>query len=587
MCEYDLVIRSGTVVDGSGAPSFRGDVAIEAGRIVAVGVVEGTGRQEMDAEGFLVTPGFVDIHTHYDGQATWEHRLSPSSGHGVTTVVAGNCGVGFAPCRPEDRDKLIALMEGVEDVPEVVMAKGLPWSWQSFPEYLDALDARDFDIDIAVQIPHSPLRVFAMGERGVNHEASTEADRQLMASLVTEAVRHGAIGVSTSRTLLHRSKDGKPAPSVGTAPDEVLALARGLGAAGEGVFQIVPELTALPTEEMDLIEKVAQVSGRPVSFSLVQAPDASSAWQEMLSCMDQANAAGHDVRAQIYPRPVGVLLGLELSLNPVMNRPSYKAIADRPLAERVETMRNPAFKAQLLAETDIPDAQPVVNQLLGMVDKMFVWQAKPDYAPPAEANLGARARRAGVTPLSLAYDLLLEQDGHAVLYLPGANYVSGTLDEVRTMMTHPGTVLGLGDGGAHYGLICDASFPTFMLTYWARDVADDKRFPLEWVIASLSSRPAETVNLTDRGLIAPGFKADINIIDLDRLTLHAPRPVFDLPSGGRRITQSADGYVATIVNGIVTYRDGTPTGMLPGRLVRGAGYSPHRSGLKQAGSHGI
>lgn len=579
MSDYDIVIRNGLIVDGSGNAPFAGDVAIRDGLIAAVGKVSGSGREEIDAASKLVTPGFVDIHTHYDGQVTWENRLMPSSNHGTTTVVTGNCGVGFAPCRPADRLKLVKVMEGVEDIPEIVMTEGIPWNWETFPEYMDALAGRQFDVDVAVQVPHSPLRVYVMGDRGVNLDASTDADRAEMTRLVTEAIEAGAIGVSTSRSLNHRAKDGRPAPSVHTAVDEVLALAQGLANAQAGVFQIITEMSEPPEKEMAIVQRIAEVAQRPVSFTLSQIPEAPDSWRGLVAGMERANAAGCRVRGQIHERPVGVLLGLELSLNPLSTRPSYKAIAHLPLEERVAIMRDPAFKARVLTEESEPDPVPLANRLIGSVELMFALGADPDYAPPREMQIGNRARAMGVSPLSLAYDLMLEQDGHAILCLPGANFVSGTLKEVREMMEHPDTVIALGDGGAHYGVICDAGYPTHLLTHWGRNVPEEERFPIEWIITALTRRPAETVGLTDRGLIAPGMKADLNVIDHARLKLHPPRPVYNLPAGGRRLQQRADGYEVTIVNGVVTYREGEPTGALPGRLVRGGGY---KEPLRQA-----
>lgn len=573
--DYDILIRGGTVVDGRGGAPFGADVGIRGSIIAAVGDLGGaTAAEVIDAAGRYVTPGFIDVHTHYDGQATWENTLAPSSNHGVTTIVGGNCGVGFAPCRAEDHETLITVMEGVEDIPEIVMANGIPWNWESFPEYLDVLAGREYDIDIAMQVPHSPLRVYVMGDRGANHEASTEIDRKRMAALVTEAVQAGAIGVSTSRSLNHRSKDGKPAPSVQTAREEVLALAKGLGEARAGVFQIITEMTEAPEDEIALVEQIAQTARRPISYSLVESMDRPENWRRMLQGTEEANARGHKVRAQIFPRPVGVMMGLDLSLHPIINRPSYIAIGGLPLAERVARMRDPEFRARLLAEEPVPDQQPIVDMLVGAVDKMFALGEEPNYMPPPEMALGERAKRAGISTLELAYDLLLEQDGHAILYLPSANFSSGTLDAVYTMMTHPDTVLGLGDGGAHYGMICDAGFPTYVLSFWTRDVEEGHRFPIEWAVAALSRRPAETVGLLDRGVLAPGYKADVNIIDLPGMKLHAPRVAYDLPAGGRRLRQRADGYDATIVSGVVTYRRGEPTGALPGRLVRGDGYAP-------------
>jgi N-acyl-D-amino-acid deacylase len=572
MAKHELVIRGGTIVDGGGSAAYEADVAVDRGRVVAIGRLTQGGCEEIDARGCLITPGFVDIHTHYDGQATWEQRLSPSSDHGVTTVITGNCGVGFAPCRPADRASLIALMEGVEDIPGIVMAEGIPWNWLSFPSYMEALAAREFDIDIGVQIPHSPLRVFVMGSRGANSEPSTAADRAEMASLVTEAVRRGAIGVSTSRAYAHRARDGSLAPSVTTAHAEVLALAAGLAAADAGVFQIITELSGDPASEIGLIQSIAEVARRPVSFSLAQQPEHPDSWWKLLKGMELANAAGHCIRGQVFPRPVGVLLGLDLSLNPILTRPAYSAIAHLPLAERVRILRDPLFRARVLEESSVPDAQPSVNRLIAMVDNMFEMGPVPNYAPNPDMRLAERAKRLGISPLALAYDLMLEQEGHAVLFLPGANFSSGTLDEVHSMLIHPDTVLGLGDGGAHYGLVCDASYPTFMLSYWARDVAVNRRLSVEQAVNALSRKTAEAVGLTDRGLVAVGYKADLNVIDHDRLRLLAPYPVYDLPTGGRRLRQRSPGYVATIVNGTVVYREGEPTGALPGRLVRGSAY---------------
>ncbi|RJG00618.1 N-acyl-D-amino-acid deacylase family protein [Noviherbaspirillum sedimenti] len=565
---HDMVIRGGLVIDGSGSPAFRADVAINGGRITAIGPIEGSGKEEIDAADCLVTPGFVDVHTHYDGQATWEHTLAPSSGHGVTTVVTGNCGVGFAPVRPSDHQVLIKVMEGVEDIPEVVMAEGISWNWETFPDYLDVLSVREFDIDVATQIPHSPLRVYVMGQRGADHEPSTPEDRVAMAKLVTEAVQAGAIGVSTSRSPGHRLKNGKLAPSIDSADEEILALASGLKEAGAGVFQIITNASGNPAEEISLVRKLAETSQRPVSFTLLQVPRAPEDWRISLKHVEQANADGLAIRGQVFPRPVGVLLGLDLSLNPFLTRLSYRAIEKLPLAERVAILRDPAFKAKLLAEVPIPDPQPMLNELCAQVNEMFVLDDRAEYTPPADKLICNLAASAGVSAESLAYDLLLGDEGKAILYLPGANYVGNTLNAVREMMASPYTILGLGDGGAHYGLICDASYPTFMLTHWVRDASPEQRFPIEWAISELSRKPAEAVGLMDRGLLKPGMKADVNVINLDRLRLSAPRTAYDLPSGGRRLQQRAEGYVATVVSGMVTYRNGKATGALPGRLVR-------------------
>ncbi len=567
--DYDLVVRGGTIVDGSGGASFVGDVAVRGKHIVAVGAVRGSGHTEIDAAARLVTPGFVDVHTHYDGQVTWEQTLSPSSDHGVTTVVTGNCGVGFAPVRRGDEQMLVKVMEGVEDIPEIVMTTGIPWNWETFPQYLDALDHRTFDIDVATQVPHSPIRVYVMGQRGAAHEASTPKDRAAMSAIVTEAVRAGALGVSTSRSLGHRLKNGEFAPSVTTAKDELIALAEGLQQAGTGVFQLITEVSEPPDEEMALVRRLARTAQRPVSFTLLQAPRKAENWRSLLAGIEQANAEGLEVRGQVFPRPIGVLLGLDLSLHPFVTRPSYKAIASLPLSQRVAIMQHPEFKRRMLGETPIPDPQPMNNMLIAQTALMSVLADPVEYAPRPEQQLGALAQRAGTTLDSYVYDVLLQNGGQNILYLPGANFVDNSLQAAREMMVHPNTILGLGDGGAHYGFICDASFTTFVLTYWTRDAAPEQRLPIEWAVAELSRRPAQAVGLSDRGLIAPGMKADINVIDHERMKLFAPRTVYDLPAGGRRLQQKARGYEATIVSGVVTYREGGATGALPGRLVRG------------------
>ncbi len=568
MNEFDLIIRNGIVVDGSGTSPTEGDVGISGSRIEAVGRIAARGREEIDARGKLVTPGFVDIHTHYDGQVTWENRLGPSSQHGVTTVVTGNCGVGFAPCRPQDRERLVKVMEGVEDIPEVVMTEGLPWNWQTFPEYMDAVAARAFDMDVALQIPHSPIRVYVMGERGANHEPSTEDDRRQMTALVAEAMRHGAIGVSTSRSFNHHAKDGTPAPSVDTANEEVLALARGLRDAGRGVFQLITESSRSPEMEMALVQDVARIAGRPVSFTLTQLREWPGQWRALLDGLEAANAAGHRVRGQISPRPVGILVGLELSLNPLMTKPSYRAIAQMPLAQRVVVMRDPDFKRRVLEEQSVVDAMPLANRLVDLAGEMFYLEDRPNFVPPQGAKIADLAAAQGRSNLDLAYDLLLEEDGHAILCLPSIDFSGEELAVAHRLMTHPDTVIALGDGGAHLGILCDAGYPTHLLTYWARDCDANMRVPIEWAVHALTRRPAETVGLLDRGLLAPGFKADINIIDHIGLTAVAPRPTYDLPAGGKRLQQRAKGYEATIVSGQITRRFDESCGCLPGRLVR-------------------
>jgi len=567
--EYDLVIRDGTIADGSGDYLFKGDVAVSDGIIAAVGRVDGRGREEIDATGCIVTPGFVDIHTHYDGQAHWEHTLAPSSQHGVTTVIAGNCGIGFAPCRQQDRDTLVRFMEGVEDIPEAVMEEGLPWNWESFPDYLDALAQRELDIDIGAMVPHSPLRVFVMGQRGVDREEATEADCAQMTRIVADAVRAGAIGVSTSRAMVHCAKDGAPAPSIGSATPELLALAQGLKDADNGVFQLITEATSPPEVEFGVMLDIARRAGRPLSFTLAQSHSAPDRWRDVLRMMREANEDGIRIKGQYFPRPVGTLLGLDLSFNPFSRRPSWKAIAHLSQKEKLVHFRDTDFRERILAEEDVPDNLPLMNMVLDRRSKLFALGNPPDYAPPASRAAGAVAAARGIDIDALLYEWLLEQDGHAILYLPISNFADSTLDAARAMMDDPNTVLGLGDGGAHYGLICDASFPTTMLAYWARDVAAEQRIELPRAVRMLSQEPARTVGLDDRGEIKVGLLADLNVIDFDRLSLGRPEVRFDLPGGGRRLIQQAAGYDAIVKRGQITYRHGVATGALPGRLVRG------------------
>ena len=576
MADHDLVIRGGTVHDGLGSAPRLADVAVNDGLIVAVGDVPGRGTREIDAQGKIVTPGFVDIHTHSDGQVTWEQRLAPSSGHGVTTVVMGNCGVGFAPCRPHQREMLVKLMEGVEDIPEVVMVDGLPWNWESFPDYLDALDDRHLDIDVAAQIPHSALRIYVMGERAGRHEAPTAADLEQMRALVSEGIAAGAFGVTTSRNMMHRTKAGELAPSLHSDVDELCALMDGLADADAGVFQIIPAPDGDAEVEFDILRTVAEHGRRPLSFTLLDvAGQPGGGWRHMLDGLEQAAADGVEMRGQVAPRPVGMFFGLDLSLHLFSAHPSYKAIAHLPLAERVERMRSPAFRQQLLSEQP-EDSNPVTLTLIGAFRATCPWGDTPQYEPTREDRIEARAAAAGQSLEDYSYDLLLGDDGRAVFYLPAANYSGGNLHSVREMLGHPNTVMGLADGGAHYGLICDASFPTYLLQRWARDAREDQRIPLPLAIAELTSKAAATVGMIDRGRIAEGMKADLNVIDLDALKLHVPRVAYDLPAGGKRMQQKSDGYVATVVSGQITYLNGEHTGALPGRLVRRSSAQPSK-----------
>lgn len=571
---FDLVIRGGTVIDGSGREPAVRDVGIVGGRIGAVGERLERGREEIDAVGRLVTPGFVDIHTHYDGQITWESQLAPSSGHGVTTVVMGNCGVGFAPSRPQHRDALIKLMEGVEDIPEVVMATGVPWTWETFPDYMDVLARRSSDIDFAAQLPHSPLRVYVMGQRGADLEPPTDADLLQMRRLTREALEAGALGVSTSRNLAHRTKAGHYAPSVKTEEAEVLALADGLRDAGRGVFQLVPNFALDPAEQFALIREIARRSGRPTSFTFMQMPEQPEGWKVFLRGLEDAKQEGLTIRGQVIPRPTGALFGLDLSMHPFALNPSYKPIAALPLAEKVAAMRDPQLRRRLIAEKP-DDPNGFLRWVVKGYDQVYVLGDPPNYHPRADDSIAVRARLAGQDPLEMIYDSLLARDGREILFRPLGNATGERMEGAGLdLLGSDRTVLGLGDGGAHYGMICDASYPTYFLTYWVRDAAAERRIDLSRAIRMLSADTAATVGLLDRGRVGVGYKADLNVIDYDELNLHAPEVRYDLPAGGRRIVQRADGYVATVVSGVVTYRAGEPTGQLPGKLVRGAHAAP-------------
>ncbi len=565
MNEHELVIRGGTVIDGTGDPGRTADVAVRDGVIVEVGAVDGSGRREIHADGALVTPGFVDIHTHYDGQATWSNRLSPSSHHGVTTVVMGNCGVGFAPVKPADRDLLIELMEGVEDIPGAALHEGIHWEWESFPEYLDYLSRRDFDMDIGAQLPHGALRVYVMGQRGADREAATADDIARMRAITAEAVEAGALGFSSSRTLNHRSSKGAPTPSLTAARQELLGIALGLKDAGRGVMEMISDFQDAD-QEFAHLAAMTQESGRPMSISLAQGLSPNG-WRSLLGRIASASDAGLPMRAQVAPRPIGILLGLTTTLNPFVTHPAYREIAGLPLAERVRAMRDPERKAAILAGSPGKGFQRLWGIMAGGA-KIWHLEDPPDYEPAPEDSLASLARAARVDPWEYVYDQLLESEGRQILYTPFANYAEDNLDCCREMILHPDTVMGLGDGGAHVGTICDASFVTTLLTHWGRDRTRGERIDLPVLVKSQTADTARAVDLTDRGVLAPGMKADINVIDFERLKVRAPEIVHDLPAGGARLQQKADGYLATVVSGQVTYENGEPTEALPGRLIR-------------------
>jgi N-acyl-D-aspartate/D-glutamate deacylase len=573
--EYDLIIRGGQIVDGTGAAPYEADVGVLNGRVKTVGTPRGHSRQELEAKGMIVTPGFVDIHTHYDGQVTWENRLVPSSSHGVTTVVMGNCGVGFAPCKPEQHDMLIGLMEGVEDIPNPVLVEGIPWNWETFPQYLEFLAGRSYDTDICGYLPHGPVRVYVMGERGAMREPATVEDMQRMREIVREAMAAGAMGFSTSRTFYHRYADGRFAPQFGSQEQELKALAAGLMDVKKGVMQMISDYES-PEATFALMRGLVQYAGRPMSISLLEGAEGpmTPRWHDVLDWAAQACSEGFPIKAQVLSRAIGVMLGHELTLNTFYTCPSYLALASLSFDEKIRALHKPEMRSRILAESHDPDPAIVLGRQVRQFDRMFLLGDPPDYEQPPEQSITARAQRLGVTPEALVYELMLERGGRNNLYVTLCNYSSGSLDVSREMMLHPGAVLGLGDGGAHCGTICDAAYPSFMLTHWVRDRTRGPRLPLAQVVKCLSHDTAQTVGLCDRGVIAPGYKADLNLIDLDRLQLHAPEVVHDLPSGGRRLIQRATGYVATLVNGIVVQQGGMPSGALPGRLVRGPQGAP-------------
>lgn len=563
----DLVIRGGTVADGSGGELFEADVAITGGKISEIGKVAGTGREEIDARGKLVTPGFVDVHTHYDGQVTWSQDITPSSQNGVTTAIMGNCGVGFAPCKPEDHTRLIQLMEGVEDIPEPVLSAGIPWAWESFPDYMNWLSRRDFDIDVGAQLPHAALRVYVMGERGARRDPSTAEDNAAMAKLAGEAVRSGALGFSTSRTLNHRTSTGDFTPTLRAGEDELTAIAGAMHSQGRSVLQFVLDLSTLH-EDLPMMLRVADATKCPISFSITQNDKAPNRWRQTLDEINAAAKRGLSITAQIAARPVGLLLGLELSRNPFQTHPSYRAIAHLPLKERLARLRQADVRKAILSETATATDDPLFFR--PNYDKMFLLGDPPDYEQPPENALGPQARKQGRQPEELAYDAMLSDEGRGMLYVPFLNYADGNLDATREMLIDPQSVPGLSDGGAHCGIICDASFPTYLLTHWTRDRTRGEKLSIPFVVAAQSRKTALSVGLTDRGLIAPGYKADVNVIDYDRLHLHPPKVHYDLPVGGRRLLQDVDGYDATIVSGVVTRRHGEATERRPGKLIRGA-----------------
>jgi len=567
---YDLVIRGGTLVDGTGSPARPADVAIQDDRIVAVGAnvseAEAQGARTIDATGLLVTPGWVDIHTHYDGQVTWDPHLTPSGWNGVTTIVMGNCGVGFAPVRPGQEDYLIQLMEGVEDIPGAALAEGMDWTWETFPEYLDAIERMPRSIDIAAQIPHGAVRTYVMGERGAKNERAEPDEIAAMAELVREGLEAGALGFSTSRTLLHRAKDGEVVPGTYAEDDEVMGIGRMLGEVGHGVFECASDL-APEGPELEWMSRLGKETGLPVTFACLQNPLDGDQWQRLLEIVDRDAAEGGHLTPQVAQRPAGLIFGFDSSLHPFRLKPSFFPLADLPIEERMVELRKPQVRAAILSEEPVQGNIPGITAMVTSAWRMmYPMGTPPRYEPGPEDSVESLALAAGVSPAEFAYDTMISGE---FLYMPFLGYTHGSLEDIRSMMQHEKAVFGLSDGGAHCGLITDASMPTFLLTYWVRDREKGERFPLEWIVQQQTQKTAEFYGMRDRGVIAPGMRADLNVIDFEALHIHGPEMVNDLPANGKRLIQKVDGYRYTVKNGRVTYEGGVPTGELPGKLVRG------------------
>ena len=562
---FDVKIINGTIYDGSGESPFKADIGIRDGVIVSIGESLTDAKEVIDASGMIVTPGFVDVHTHYDGQVTWENRMTPSSAHGVTTIVTGNCGVGFAPCRPEDHEALIALMAGVEDIPEVVMADGLEWNWETFPEYLDAVETKQHDVDIATLIPHSALRVYVMGERAIRREPASPSDIEQMVELCEEAMQAGAVGFGTSRAVQQKSVLGEPIPTVRANEDELADIVGKITEHG-GYFQVLSDFEEF--QDMDgEFKMLTRVTGDgKMSFTLNQKHSAPDEWRKLLQMAEKANDNGIRVKPQVLGRPTGVLMSHELSMTPFDTSATYRTLKSGAFESLIEALNQPETKEKILSELS-PKAAKRMPYVFELGDDV-------NYEPEQHLNVMTTARTLKRDPVEYIYEIMLQDGGRKILFMPFQNYAEFSLDAAYEMMTHRDTVLGLGDGGAHLGLICDASYPTTMLAYWSRDRVRGPKLPLERVVKKLTSETAELAGLLDRGRIAVGYKADLNVIDYDNLQMGLPTPVYDLPAGGRRIIQNSNGYVATLVSGVVTQRDGSPTGAFPGKLVRGRKATP-------------
>jgi N-acyl-D-amino-acid deacylase len=572
---HDLIIRGGTLVDGTGATARPADIAVESGRITEVGTVEGGATRVIEADGLLVTPGWVDVHTHYDGQVTWDSELAPSSWHGVTTLVMGNCGVGFAPAQPDRHEWLIGLMEGVEDIPGTALAEGIAWEWETFPEYLDAIEQRRWTVDVGTQVPHAAVRAYVMGERGARNEAATAEDIGAMRAIVLEAIRAGALGFSTSRTLGHRAIDGELVPGTFAAEDELFGIGSALGEAGAGVFELAPlgsagEMLEDAWQEVDWMRRLSAAIDRPVSYVLLQHDDDPELWRKQLAASLEACAEGARLFPQIAGRPTGIVSGHHTTVCLFKDMPSYVELRARCSSddELAAALADSEVRRSIVSWT--PSSPAEAEAMERAYERTFVLGDPPEYEPGPERSLAGLAAARGVSPLEVAYSEMARDGGQGLLYIPILNYALGDLDHVREMMLHPQGLIGLADGGAHCGTICDASMPTFMLTHWTRDRSRGETLPLEYVVKKQTHDTARLYGLADRGTVEPGALADFNLIDYGDLSLGAPYVTNDLPAGGRRLLQKASGYVATIKGGTVTFEHGVATGALPGRLVRGA-----------------
>jgi len=584
MPDYDLKLTGGQIVDGGGGVPFTGDVGIKNGRIVTVGDAPGDATETLDATGCIITPGFVDVHTHYDGQATWDDRMEPSIKHGVTTAIMGNCGVGFAPVRKTDHERLIKLMEGVEDIPGTALAEGLTWNWESFPDYMDALERTPRTLDVAAMVAHDPLRIFVMDERAAFDQQASEDEIAAMRDLVGEALDAGAIGFATGRSDLHRTADGEWTPASEATSKELQGIASAFVGRDHGVIQAVSDFDLerdqekFPEEWKVIEDYVRAAGGRPFSISVMQRDFAPDQWKKILSGLEKLDEEGFTVRAQVAPRAIGVFLGLQCTFHPFMGYPAYKEIADKPLDERVAIMKDPAFKAKVLSQSSDklagpgssipPIADLLIENMEFVAGKLFTLSENPEYEQPPESAIGAKAKARGVSVWEELYDTVVAREGRELIYLPIYNYTELSYDNVLTMMQHPLAIPGLSDGGAHVGTVCDASFPTYLLSYWTRDRKRGDKITLPRAVQMLTADTADYLGLLDRGRIKPGLKADLNVIAYDQLRLHAPRLVKDLPAGGQRLLQDAEGYRATIVNGEIVVRDDVLTDARPGRLVR-------------------